>query len=74
LGRVILGLRIKCLFYILILNASYGAENLVVLTTITNSRGCIMSKDSKDDFTLFIQIVSFSKFGDGVIRTNNRNL
>ena len=56
---------------------TYGAENLAALTILTNSRGYIMPKDFKDDFALFVQhegeysaIVSFSKFGDGVISAN----
>ena len=60
-----------------LINASYGAENLAALTILTNSRGYIMPKDFKDDFALFVQyegeysaIVSFSKFGDGVISAN----
>ena len=60
-----------------LINASYGAENLAALTILTNSRGYIMPKDFKDDFALFIQyegdysaIVSFSKYGDGVISAN----
>ena len=57
-----------------LINASYGAENLAALTILTNSRGYIMPKDFKDDFALFVQyegdysaIVSFYKYGDGVI-------
>ncbi len=60
-----------------LINASYGAENLAALTILTNSRGYIMPKDFKDDFALFVQyegdysaIVSFSKYGDGVISAN----
>ena len=60
-----------------LINASYGAENLAALTILTNSRGYIMPKDFKDDFALFVQyegeysaVVSFSKFGDGVISAN----
>ena len=60
-----------------LINASYGAENLAALTILTNSRGYIMPKDFKDDFALFVQyegeysaIVSFSKFGDGVLSAN----
>ena len=59
------------------INASYGAENLAALTILTNSRGYIMPKDFKNNFALFVQyegdysaIVSFSKFGDGVISAN----
>ena len=57
------------------INASYGAENLAALTILTNSRGYIMPKDFADDFALYLQyegeysaLVSFSKFGDGVIK------
>lgn len=57
------------------INASYGAENLAALTILTNSRGYIMPKDFTDDFALYLQydgeysaLVSFSKFGDGVIK------
>ena len=60
-----------------LINASYGAENLAALTILTNSRGYIMPKDFKNNFALFVQyegdysaIVSFSKFGDGVISAN----
>ena len=60
-----------------LINASYGAENLAALTILTNSRGYIMPKDFQDDFALFVQyegeysaIVSFAKFGDGVISAN----
>ncbi len=60
-----------------LINASYGAENLAALTILTNSRGYIIPKDFKDDFALFEQyegdysaIVSFSKYGDGVISAN----
>ena len=60
-----------------LINASYGAENLAALTILTNSRGYIMTKDFKNNFALFVQyegdysaIVSFSKFGDGVISAN----
>ena len=60
-----------------LINASYGSENLAALTILTNSKGYIMPKDFKDDFALFIQyegdysaIVSFSKYGDGVISAN----
>lgn len=59
------------------INSSYGAENLAALTILTNSRGYIMPKDFKNNFALFVQyegdysaIVSFSKFGDGVISAN----
>ena len=57
------------------INASYGAENLAALTILTNSRGYIMPKDFADDFALYFEydegcsaLVSFSKFGDGVIK------
>ena len=57
------------------INASYGAENLAALTILTNSRCYIMPKDFTDDFALYLQydgeysaLVSFSKFGDGVIK------
>ncbi|MBQ4556470.1 MAG: S-layer homology domain-containing protein, partial [Clostridia bacterium] len=57
------------------INASYGTENLAALTILTNSRGYIMPKDFTDDFALYLQydgeysaLVSFSKFGDGVIK------
>ena len=60
-----------------LINASYGTENLAALTILTNSRGYIMPKDFKNNFALFVQyegdysaIVSFSKFGDGVISAN----
>ena len=60
-----------------LINSSYGAENLAALTILTNSRGYIMPKDFKNNFALFVQyegdysaIVSFSKFGDGVISAN----
>lgn len=60
-----------------LINASYGAENLAALTILTNSRGYIMPKNFKNNFALFVQyegdysaIVSFSKFGDGVISAN----
>ena len=59
------------------INASYGAENLAALTILTNSRGYIMPINFKNNFALFVQyegdysaIVSFSKFGDGVISAN----
>ena len=57
------------------INASYGAENLAALTILANSRGYIMPKDFADDFALYFEydegcsaLVSFSKFGDGVIK------
>ena len=57
------------------INASYGAENLAALTILANSRGYIMPKDFTDDFALYFEydegcsaLVSFSKFGDGVIK------
>lgn len=60
-----------------LINSSYGAENLAALTILTNSRGYIMPKDFKNNFALFVQyegdysaIVSFPKFGDGVISAN----
>ena len=60
-----------------LINSSYGAENLATLTILTNSRGYVMLKDFKNNFALFVQydgeysaIVSFSKFGDGVISAN----
>ena len=58
-----------------LINASYGAENLAALTILTNSRGYVMPKDFTDDFAIYLQydgeysaLVSFSKFGDGVIK------
>ena len=58
-----------------LINASYGAENLAALTILTNSRGYVMPKDFNDDFAIYLQydgeysaLVSFSKFGDGVIK------
>ena len=57
------------------INASYGADNLAALTILTNSRGYVMPKDFSDDFAIYLQydgeysaLVSFSKFGDGVIK------
>ena len=57
------------------INASYGADNLAALTILTNSRGYVMPKDFTDDFAIYLQydgeysaLVSFSKFGDGVIK------
>lgn len=57
------------------INASYGTENLAALTILTNSRGYVMPKDFTDDFALYFEydngysaLVSFSKFGDGVIK------
>ncbi len=57
------------------INASYGADNLAALTILTNSRGYIMPKDFTDDFAIYLQydgdysaLVSFSKFGDDVIK------
>ena len=58
-----------------LINASYGVENLAALTILTISRGYIMPKDFTDDFALYLQydgeysaLVSFSGFGDGVIK------
>lgn len=60
-----------------LINSSYGAENLAALTVLTNSRGYVMPRDFKGDFALYVQydgeysaIVSFSKYGDGVISAN----
>lgn len=67
------------------INSSYGAENLAALTILTNSKGYVMPKDFTDDFALYFEynkgysaLVSFSKFGDGVIKAtmnfvNNSN-
>lgn len=58
-----------------LINASYGADNLAALTILTNSRGYVMPKDFTADFALYLEydgeysaLVSFSKFGDGVIK------
>ncbi len=57
------------------INASYGADNLAALTILTNSRGYVMPKGFTDNFAIYLQydgeysaLVSFSKFGDGVIK------
>jgi len=58
-----------------LVNASYGADNLAALTVLTNSRGYVMPKDFTNDFAIYLQydgeysaLVSFSEFGDGVIK------
>ncbi len=58
-----------------LINASYGADNLAALTILTNSRGYVMPKGFTDNFAIYLQydgeysaLVSFSKFGDGVIK------
>lgn len=57
------------------INSSYGTENLAALTILTNSKGYVMPEDFADDFALYFEynkgysaLVSFSKFGDGVIK------
>lgn len=59
------------------INASYGTETLAALTILTNSEGYIMPENFKKDFALFLKyegeysaIVSFSRYGEGVISAN----
>ncbi|MBR2884749.1 MAG: S-layer homology domain-containing protein, partial [Clostridia bacterium] len=59
------------------INASYGTENLAALTILANSEGYIMPKDFEKSFALYLQydgqysaLVSFSKYGEGVISAN----
>lgn len=56
-------------------NGSYGPDNLVVTTILTNSCGYVMPQDFKNDFALFLQFdgeysafVDFCEFGEGVIK------
>ncbi len=59
------------------INASYGTENLAAITILTNSEGYIMPKNFEKSFALYLQydgqysaLVSFSKYGEGVISAN----
>lgn len=59
------------------INASCGAENLAATAVLTNSRGYVMPEDFTNDFALYSEydgeysvLVTFSKFGDGVIKAN----
>lgn len=59
------------------INARYGAQTIAAVSMLSNSEGYIMPKDFEKDFTLYLKydgefssIVSFSKYGEGVISAN----
>lgn len=60
-----------------LINSSYGSEAVAAMVILNNSRGYIKPEDFEKDFALYMEydegcsaLVSFSEFGEGVIKAN----